>query len=89
MNEATPGGDGADLGSAATGGPSAPAPSPVRVRLAGEPFAGAARRIAAELAGDTVASRLADADPSVWGPRAAGAPPRTGWTGLAARSRPL
>ncbi|MEJ8281561.1 hypothetical protein [Pseudonocardia spirodelae] len=83
------GGDGADLGSAASGGPSAPAPVPVRVRLAGEPFAGAARRIAADLAGETVASRLAEGDPSVWGPRAAGAPPRTGWAGLAARSRPL
>lgn len=89
MDEVTPGGDGADLGSAATGGPAVPAPSAVRVRLAGEPFAGAARRIAAELAGETVASRLADGDPSVWGPRAAGAPPRTGWAGLATRSRPL
>lgn len=89
MDEVTPGGDGADLGSAAAGGPAAPAPSPVRVRLAGEPFAGAARRIAAELTDETVASRLADGDPSVWGPRAAGAPPRTGWAGLATRSRPL
>ncbi|ALE73251.1 hypothetical protein AD006_17010 [Pseudonocardia sp. EC080610-09] len=86
MADDTPGGDGADLGSAAAGGPTGHSPAPVRVLLAGEPFAGAARRIAAELAGETVASRLADGDPSVWGSAAAG---RTGWTALARRSRPL
>ena len=67
MTEHSPGGDGADLGSAATGGPSGSASgAPVRVLLAGEPFTGAARRIAAELADATVASRLADGDDSVW-----------------------
>ncbi len=71
--------------------------APVRVHLDGEPFAGAARRIAAELADETVASRLADgdpsaptgppgADPSVWGPSAVG---RLGWLGLPRGSRAL
>ncbi|MBP2368636.1 hypothetical protein [Pseudonocardia parietis] len=91
MADNTPGGDGADLGSAAAGGRSGAAPVPVRVLLAGEPFTGAARRIAAELADETVASRLADGDPSVWAPAAASGAARagTGWTGLAGRSRPL
>ncbi|MFP5068407.1 hypothetical protein ACLFMI_01890 [Pseudonocardia nantongensis] len=62
------------------------APSPVRVLLSGEPFAGAARRLAAELASDTVASRLAEGDPSVW-PHVVW--PATGWAGLARASRPL
>ncbi|MFP5021373.1 hypothetical protein [Pseudonocardia phyllosphaerae] len=62
------------------------AAAPVRVLLDGEPFTGAARRIAAELAEDTVASRLAEQDPSVWGSGAAG---RVGWPGLARSSRPL
>lgn len=74
MTEHSPGGDGADLGSAATGGPSGSASgAPVRVLLAGEPFTGAARRIAAELADETVASRLADGDDSVWPASATGA----------------
>ncbi|GAA1403130.1 glucose-6-phosphate isomerase [Pseudonocardia kongjuensis] len=82
----TPGGDGADLGSAAAGG-SVPAPAaPVRVVLAGEPFSTAARRIAGDLAEETVASRVADGDPSVW-PAVPGS--GTGWTGLARASRPL
>ena len=70
---------------------------PVRVHLDGEPFAGAARRIAAELADETIASRLADgdpvtpgnppsADPSVWGPGAVG---RLGWLDLPRGSRAL
>lgn len=86
MADTVPGGDGADLGSAAAGGPTGSAPAPVRVVLAEEPFAGAARRIAGELAEDTVATRLADGDPSVWGAAAAG---RTGWVDLARQSRPL
>ncbi|MEV1290683.1 hypothetical protein [Pseudonocardia sp. NPDC049635] len=82
----TSGGDGADLGSAAAGG-SGPGPAaPVRVVLAGEPFASAARRIAGDLAEETVASRVAEGDPSVW-PATPGA--GTGWTGLARASRPL
>ncbi|TCK24389.1 hypothetical protein [Pseudonocardia endophytica] len=75
--------------------------APVRVHLDGDPFAGAARRIAAELADETVASRLADgdpsavpdghaadhaADPSVWGPTAVG---RLGWVDLPRGSRAL
>ena len=71
---------------------------PVRVHLDGDPFAGAARRIAAELADETVASRRADgdpgtpaaggtgADPSVWGPSAVG---RLGWVDLPRGSRAL
>ncbi|MEQ3553523.1 hypothetical protein WIS52_23880 [Pseudonocardia nematodicida] len=90
MSDIGRGGDGADLGSAAAGGPgrdeAGSSPAPVRVLLSGEPFAGAAARIAAELSGEIVASRLTDGDPSVWGPAAAG---RTGWTGLARASRPL
>ncbi|BBG01979.1 MULTISPECIES: hypothetical protein [Pseudonocardia] len=82
----TPGGDGADLGSAAAGGSAPGSTAPVRVVLAGEPFAAAARRIAGELADETVASRVADGDPSVW-PATPGS--GTGWTGLARASRPL
>ncbi|ANY08984.1 hypothetical protein [Pseudonocardia sp. HH130630-07] len=86
MADITPGGDGAELGSAAAGGSAAVPATPLRVLLDGEPFAGAARRIAGELAGGTVASRLADGDPSVWGPAATG---RTGWVDLARTSRPV
>ncbi len=79
------------------GGPEEGSYVPVRVHLDGEPFAGAARRIAAELAGETVASRLADgdptavpegpaADPSVWGPSAVG---QLGWVDLPRGSRAL
>ena len=42
--------------------------APVHVHLQGEPFTGAALRVAGELAGETVASRLGEGDPSVWGP---------------------
>ncbi|MBC3192528.1 hypothetical protein H7X46_15795 [Pseudonocardia sp. C8] len=86
MADNTPGGDGADLGSAAAGGLPGATPAPVRVRPGGEPFTEAAHRIAGELAAETVASRLADGDPSVWGAAATG---RTGWVGLARASRPL
>jgi glucose-6-phosphate isomerase len=57
------------------------------VTLAGE-LAGDARRIAGELAGDVVASRIADADPSAWGP-AGGAADGLGWSALPRTSRPL
>jgi glucose-6-phosphate isomerase len=73
------------------------APVRVRVQLDGDPFSGAARRIAAELADETVASRLADgdpsalpeghaADPSVWGRSAVG---RLGWVDQPRGSRAL
>ena len=69
----------------------------VRVLLAGDPFSGAARRIAAELADETVASRLADGDASVWagvgtGSGASTAPgparPCTGWASCASATSP-
>ncbi|MFR9803499.1 hypothetical protein ACL02T_14485 [Pseudonocardia sp. RS010] len=50
------------------------------------PLARAARRVAAELATDVVASRITDADPSAWGPAAADG---LGWAALPRTSRPL
>ncbi|GAA4679917.1 hypothetical protein GCM10023215_11500 [Pseudonocardia yuanmonensis] len=59
------------------GGGSRPAPGPL---------ARQARRIAAELATDVVASRITDADPSAWGPAAGDG---LGWAALPRTSRPL
>jgi glucose-6-phosphate isomerase len=50
------------------------------------PLAREARRVAAELATDVVASRITDADPSVWGPAADDG---LGWAALPRTSRPL
>ncbi|MCE3549999.1 hypothetical protein LWC33_00840 [Pseudonocardia sp. RS11V-5] len=50
------------------------------------PLAREARRVAAELATDVVASRITDADPSAWGP---GAGDGLGWAALPRTSRPL
>ncbi|WP_433501946.1 hypothetical protein ACQP04_19210 [Pseudonocardia halophobica] len=50
------------------------------------PLAREARRIAAELATDVVASRITDADPSAWGPAAGDG---LGWAALPRTSRPL
>lgn len=59
------------------GGGSRPAPGPL---------ARQARRIAAALATDVVASRITDADPSAWGPAAGDG---LGWAALPRTSRPL
>ncbi|MDN5918146.1 MAG: glucose-6-phosphate isomerase [Pseudonocardia sp.] len=67
-------------------GPAGDPHAPVHVDLDGEPFTGAALRIAGELAAETVASRLAEADPSVWGPPATHC---LGWVHLPRTSRPL
>ena len=67
-------------------GPTGDTHAPVHVHLDGEPFTGAALRIAGELAAETVASRLSEADPSVWGPSATD---RLGWVHLPRVSRPL
>ncbi|MCE0762982.1 hypothetical protein LWC35_08645 [Pseudonocardia kujensis] len=50
------------------------------------PLAREARRVAAELATDVVASRITDADPSAWGPAAGDG---LGWAALPRTSRPL
>jgi glucose-6-phosphate isomerase len=50
------------------------------------PVAAEGRRVAAELAADTVASRITDADPSAWGREAADG---LGWAALPHTSRPL
>jgi glucose-6-phosphate isomerase len=63
------------------GGGSLSTPSRYETGIAAE-----ARRVAAELAADTVASRITDADPSAWG-RAAG--DGLGWAALPHTSRPL
>ncbi|MBW0105455.1 hypothetical protein [Pseudonocardia sp. KRD291] len=64
--------------------PGADPHAPVHVHLDGEPFTGAALRIAGELAEETVASRLAEADPSVWPP--AGTESSAGGTSIGTES---
>ncbi|GAA4537651.1 hypothetical protein [Pseudonocardia xishanensis] len=59
------------------------------VELGGGSLSAEARRIAAELAADTVASRITDADPSAWGPETSGAADGLGWAALPRTSRPL
>jgi glucose-6-phosphate isomerase len=56
------------------------------VELGGGSLSAEARRVAAELAADTVASRITDADPSAWGPEATDG---LGWSALPRTSRPL
>lgn len=56
------------------------------VELGGGSLSAEARRIAAELAADTVASRITDADPSAWGREATDG---LGWSALPRTSRPL